>query len=172
MTALLERVYASAPPGESLLLTLTVEHSSFIGLPSADVGGAIRLARAYDNVTATLEDGITSVSYIASGIAVARPEKGVTGRQDLQFQLDNVSGEILQAIDLASEAGGAVTATLRVYLWSDLTAPSEPPVVMRVTSAKVNAQSALISAAFADMINHAWPRLLYTPSFAPGLKYW
>lgn len=172
MSIFLQNVYASATNNEVELITLTLENSAFVGLSIADAAGAIRLARSYDDVIAYLEDGVTLVTYYASGIAVQRPSKNVSGKQELQFQIDNVSGEVLTAIEAARESGTPTTVTLRIYLFSDLSAPAETPVVMRATGAKVTPKSAVIGATFGDMVNQAWPRYLYTPYRFPGLRYW
>lgn len=163
MSQVLQTVYASAPVDQVVIHTLELKHAAFNA-------GAIRLCQGFDDVAATLEDA-SSVTFNPSGFGVSLPSRAVKGRQDLQFQLDNVSGEALQQIDAAIEAGGAIQVIYRAYLASDLSAPAQPPVVMTAVSVKATPQSVNVVASFHDLVNKAWPRRFYTPDFAPGLKY-
>jgi len=166
---LLQEIYASAPPGEDLCLTLTLTSSTnaFSGLPNASDDGAIRLARSFEEVVTP--EG----TYQPSGIGIQRPEKAVQGRQNLSFQLDNVSGEVLQAIQNAQAAGGTVYATVRVYRWNALSSgPVETPITLRMVGARVNRLSARIDCAFGDLANVTWNRTRYSTTIAPGLRYW
>ncbi|WP_445363185.1 DUF1833 family protein [Microbulbifer sp. ANSA003] len=164
MSAVLETVYASAPIDEIIIHTLELRHAAF-------EGGAIRLCQGFDDIEATLEDGETA-TFTASGFGVSLPQRSVRGRQDLQFQLDNVTGEALQNIDAALEAGGSVQVIYRQFLESDLSAPAQPATVMTAASVKANPASVSVIASFHDLVNKAWPNKFYTPDFAPGLKYY
>ena len=164
MSQVLQTVYASAPVDQVIIHTLELKHAAFDS-------GAIRLCQGFDDLTATLEDAST-VTFTASGFGVSLPSRAVKGRQDLQFQLDNVTGEALQQIRAAKEAGGAVQVIYRVYLASDLSAPAQPPTVMTAVSVKANPKSVSVVASFHDLVNKSWPTLFYTPDFAPGLKYY
>jgi len=164
MSQVLQTVYASAPLNQVIIHTLELAHPAFDN-------GAIRLCQGFDDVTATLEDAST-VTFTASGFGVSLPSRAVKGRQDLQFQLDNVTGEALRQVKAAQEAGGEIGVTYRVYLASDLSAPAQPPTVMTAVSVDATALSIKVVASFHDLVNKAWPRRFYTPDFAPGLKYY
>ena len=164
MSAVLRAVYASAPIDQVPVHTLELTHPAFDD-------GAIRLCQGFDDVTATLEDAST-VEFKSSGFGVSLPSRAVKGRQDLQFQLDNVTGEALRNIRAAQEAGGPVTVTYRAYLASDLSAPAQPPTVMTAVDVSATPLSVSVTASFHDLVNKAWPRRFYTPDFAPGLKYY
>ncbi|WP_445363344.1 DUF1833 family protein [Microbulbifer sp. ANSA003] len=164
MSAVLETVYASAPIDEIIIHTLELRHAAF-------EGGAIRLCQGFDDIEATLEDGETA-TFTASGFGVSLPQRSVRGRQDLQFQLDNVTGEALHNIRAALEAGGAIQVVYRQFLESDLSAPAQPATVMTAVSVKANPASVSVIASFHDLVNKAWPNKFYTPDFAPGLKYY
>ncbi|WP_444905032.1 DUF1833 family protein [Microbulbifer sp. CnH-101-E] len=164
MSAVLETVYASAPIDQIILHTLELKHPAF-------EAGAIRLCQGFDDIEAKLEDGQT-VIFTASGFGVSLPQRSMRGRQDLQFQLDNVTGEALQNIDIALEVGGLIQVAYRQFLESDLSAPAQPPTVMTAVSVKANARSVSVIASFHDLVNKAWPNKFYTPDFAPGLKYY
>lgn len=162
MSQALERVYASAPTNEFAVHTLELSHPAFTT--------PYRFVQAYDDLTAKLETGAT-VKFQASGIGLSLPKRSVQGREDLIFQLDNVSGEAIAAIRNALEAGGTVEVIYRVYLSNDLTAPAERAVRLVATAARANIRSVAVVATFRDFVNKAWPRRRYTPQLVPGLKY-
>lgn len=164
MSQLLQTVYASAPTDQVVIHTLELKHSAF-------TNGAIRLCQGFDDVSATLEDAST-VTFSASGFGVSLPARAVKGRQDLQFQIDNVTGTALKNIHAAQEAGGAVQVIYRAYLASDLSAPAQPPTVMTAVDVSATPLSVSVTASFHDLVNKSWPRRFYTPDFAPGLKYY
>jgi len=171
---IINEIYASAPFGEEIVLTLTISHSgdAFQGLAISDGDRAIRLARSYRDLTAVEESGEYK-TYMAAPIAIQRPERNVQGRQNLSFQIDNVSGEALAALQAAQESGGIVTVTVRVYRWNALSSgPAEAPISMRMVGARVTRQSARIDCAFGDLANVNWNRTKYTATLAPGLRYW
>lgn len=159
----LSRLYASSPVDDYIVYALELRHSSFDG-------GAIRLCQGFDDLPVTLEDS-SAATFLASGFEVSLPKRAMRGKQDLQFQLDNVSGEAVQALDTAIEEGGAIQVILRTYTASDLSSPAQPPVVMTAVAVKVDIRSVVVVASFHDLVNKAWPSRRYTPSFAPGLKY-
>lgn len=163
MSQTLETLYASAPLNDVIHHTLELKHAAF-------ASGAIRLCQGFDDLTVTLEDA-SPATFTASGFGVSLPHRAVKGKQDLQFQLDNVTGEAIQSIDAALVAGGEIKVIYRVYAGSDLTAPGQTPVVMTAVSGKVTRSTVVIVASFNDLVNKAWPSRRYTPEFAPGLKY-
>lgn len=162
MSKALETAYASAT--DYIIHTLELKHATF-------TNGAIRLCQGYEDIVATLETDET-VTFTASGFGVSLPQRSVRGRQDLNFQLDNVTGEAIQQIDAANEAGGTIEVIYRPYLGADLSQPGNPPIKMVAAGAQVTPSSVIVTASFHDLVNKAWPRRRYTPSFAPGLKYY
>lgn len=162
MSEALERIYASAPADAYPIDTLEIAHDSF--------AEPYRFARSFSDVDATLETA-EAVTFQASGIGLSLPQQGIQGRQDLVFQLDNVSGEAIAAIRTAQEAGGTITITYRCYDSSDLSAPAGGPIALVALSAKATIRSVQVVATFRDFVNKAWPRLRYTLDLTPGLKY-
>jgi len=163
MSQVLETVYASAPIDKLVIHTLELVHPAF-------EGGSIRLCQGFEDIGVTLETG-EAVTFTASGFGVSLPRRSIRGRQDLQFQLDNVTGEVLKAVDDALSVGGAIRVNYRAFVSTDLSEPSQAPTKMTVTSIKANYKSVTVIAGFHDLVNKAWPNRRYTPSFAPGLKY-
>ena len=161
MSQILQRVYASAPVDDLPMHTLELQ---------ADSLWTLRICEGFDDVTAGIEGG-EMVTFLASGMGVSLPARGVKGRQDLQFQIDNVTGEALTKINQAIDAGVPIKVIYRVYTLSDLTEPAEPAIEMKAVDVQATAQSLNVVASFNDLVNKAWPKNRYTPSIAPGLKY-
>lgn len=162
MSEALERIYASAPADAFAIHTLEVGNDAF--------SEPFRFVQGYQDLEATLETEET-VTFMGAGIGMSLPKRGIQGREDLTFQLDGVTGEAVQAIRAAMDAGGPTTVTYRVFSSADLSSPLENPVVLIATAAKITFSSVAIIATFRDFVNKAWPRLRYTLDLTPGLKY-
>jgi hypothetical protein len=166
MSQALQQIYASA--SGLVHHTLELKNSAFL-VPNHPQG-RILFCQGFDDVTAGLETG-EIVTFCASGFGVSLPVRSMKGKQDLQFQLDNVTGEALQAIKAAKESGEKIEVIYRPYSDSDLTAPGENPYRMTAISVSAKGASVQVVASFSDLVNRAWPKRRYTPSFAPGLTY-
>lgn len=160
-SAVLKRLYASG--GDEVLLYL-------LELSCPAWTDTIRIARGFDNPTVTTED-MRTVTFTGAGIELALPKKDASGNQNVRFAIDNVTGEAQKMIEDAISAGQRITLTLRTYISTDLAAPADFPFVATVKSAQFDRSRVQVDAGFFDLINTAWPRLLYTTVFAPGLKY-
>ena len=157
---ILERVYASG--GDVIISTLE--------LTCAAWSEPILLCNGFEDQSVLDENG-RALTFLASGIAVSLPARTNSGAQNLNFAIDNVTGEAQAKIDAALEAGQQVSLIFRTYLASDLTAPAEAPYRMKVLGGTISGSQVQIQAGYFDLINVAWPRDLYTTQFAPGLKY-
>lgn len=162
MSEALERAYASAPLASYPIDTLEISSDAF--------AAPFRLAQAFEDIEATLETSET-VTFTAAAIGISLPQRGIQGREDLLFQLDNVSGEAISTLRLALDSGEQITVIYRVFLSDDLLAPAERPLTLIATSAKANTKTMTIAASFRDFVNKEWPRRRYTKDFAPGLTY-
>lgn len=116
------------------------------------------------------EDG-RLIATLAANIGIALPQKNNKGNQALAFAVDNTTGEVQSKADQALDSNIRVTATYRVYLASDLSAPCEKPYRMSVDSDSFEQNQATLQCGFFDLIGTAWPRNFYTTNFTPGLKY-
>ncbi|GGF06909.1 DUF1833 family protein [Pseudoalteromonas gelatinilytica] len=161
MSEVLQRLFASAPTNDLPIHSLELQATSF---------GVIRICSGFDDVTAGIEGG-EMVAFEACALGVSLPERSVKGRQDLQFQLDNITGQSLEVVETAFEAGEKVKVIYRVYTASYLDEPGERPLEMTAVSVKANALRVNVVASFNDLVNAAWPTDRYTPDFAPGLQY-
>lgn len=157
----LERVFASGGT-EVVIPTLEITCTAW--------SAPLLLCNGWEDHTCTTEDGRV-LTFLASGIQVALPKRNTSGTQMLTFGIDNVSGQAQQLIDQALEAGERIHLTYRHYLSSDKSAPAEPPLRFVVRDGVMEGSAVQVNAAFYDSINTAWPRVFYTPTFAPGLRY-
>lgn len=116
------------------------------------------------------EDG-RLLTFEAANIGIALASKNNKGNQALAFGVDNTTGRVQALADQALDANARVTATYRVYLASDLSAPCEKPYRMSVDSDSFEQNQATMQCGFFDLIGTAWPRALYSTNFTPCLKY-
>ena len=152
MSQILQTVYASAPSNQIPLHTLTLEAPS---LPD----GVLRWVQGSEDVSMGLENNGSIVLYKALPFGVSLPDKSLRGNQDLQFQLDNITGEALEHVNSVIDAGEKIKVVYRVYLDSDKSAPAEQPIVMTATSMSADYKSVQVIADFHDFLNKAWPSL-------------
>lgn len=156
----LNRVYASG--GDTIIYTLELTCTAW--------DAPILLCNGFEDQHCITEDG-RPLTFMASGIAVALPKKTNSGAQNLTFAIDNVTGEAQQKIDAALAAEAKVSLIFRVYLASDLTAQSDQVYRATVLNGKIKGSTVQVTAGFFDLINTAFPRDLYTATFAPGIRY-
>ena len=161
MSTLIERVYASA--GSEVIIDTVV-----LACPAWDE--PLYIVKGYEDMTLGL-DGVVFKTFMAAPIAIALPKKSNQGNQTLSFAIDNVTGQAQKLIDSALFFSQRITLTFRRYLNVDLTSPSEKPFYATVLGGNVTGTTVQIEAGFADILNFAWPRRLYTADFAPGLRY-
>lgn len=157
---ILNQVYASG--GDIIIPTLELTCPAW-----AD---PVLICAGFEDQTCVTEDART-LTFIAAGIDVALPKKTNTGAQNLNFAIDNITGEAQRKIDEALEAEARVMLTYREFLASDKSAPAQAPYRFVVRGGQMRGTSVQITAGFFDAINTAWPRDLYTLNFAPGVRY-
>lgn len=160
---ILEQAFASNT--ETPILTVELTHSSF---------GTLRLAKAYYDLEATLEDAST-VTFTAVGIDLGYPEKSTDGRQDLSINIDNTSNEVWQKISQVITANRTtsekVVCKFRAFLESDLSEPQPGIYTFTVMETTVNRRTASIRASYTPIPDTVYPRSRYYPTTYPGVKY-
>lgn len=159
---LIQNVYASAPVDQVFIPTIDIHSNAF--------SQNIRLAWGFDDIEVTLA-GNEKATFIGSGIDVSLPPRNTRGTQDLQFAVENISGEAAKAVDAALSAEAEVNLTFRVYLASDLSAPAEKPLNMLVVGASFGDTMAQFSCSFRDILNRQWLRNFYDSGNFPGLRF-
>ncbi|EJI1395458.1 MULTISPECIES: DUF1833 family protein [Vibrio harveyi group] len=172
----IEVYYASAPVDKIPIHTIEIKNED--AYQKGEPESVIRLADGFyhlevdgvEGIYLGLETGVETF-FRASAFRVSLPGKSVKGKQNLQFQIDNVTGEARRFIDKAMEDGSKVTITYRFYLYPNISAPAEPPLTLTAVSEKDNIQTVSVVASFHDLVNRAWPKRRYTPAITKGLKY-
>lgn len=159
--SIIETVYASAPSDKVILPTLEIL------VPGED---PIRVVAAYEDLTATLETAET-VTFQAGPFEYREPSKNTNGQQTLTFAIANVTGEAQRAVESALASDAEVPINYRVFLSTDLTAPAQLPYKMTLRGGTFEGMMVQVEAGYFDILNHRWPRNLYTADFAPGLRY-
>jgi hypothetical protein len=171
MSTALQQAYASA--AELPVNTIRLVHSGLTGGVRSFVQGK------YDLI-ATLETA-AEVTFQKTGMAINLPQKGVNGRQDISFQLSNVSREAWNEIKAVISANRANTIAgspveqimleFRQFLESDLSAPSGPVYKMVVMNSSVDLMTVSITASFMPIADMSWPKLRYYAETYPGVRY-
>lgn len=162
MSQLLEAVHASV--GDDIEHhTLELPHPTF-------PGGVFRWVQGFEDEMLGLENG-SVVKFEQMPFGASLPDRSIRGNQDLQFQLDNVTGEVLGYVRAVLKSGEKLPVIYRPYLSSNKGYPAQAAIEMTATSFSADMQSVNIIADFHDFVNKLWPVLRYTPTLAPGLKY-
>lgn len=157
---ILNRLYASSG-SEVIIYTLQI-----------NVGDDVYyLTKGWDDITATLEDGETNVTFIASAIDVALPARNADGTQDLKFAICNINGEVSTSIRKALDNHDVSSVTYRKYISTDLSAPATRPFTMTGKGGYWTALEVQITAGYMNVLDTAWPRYRYTLPNFPGLRY-
>lgn len=159
MSQALKQHHASGGSDEKLMM-LKIASSAFV---------TRYLVSAFDDVTVTLDDGQV-VTFEGAGLSVSLPKSAVGAEMELQFGIDNVTGEARKMIDTARRAKADVFITLYQYMASDLSAPSRAPVTFKVTSAATTRTNCSATAGIGYLSDSAWPRARFTTEYAPGLS--
>lgn len=158
---ILEEVNASAGK-EVIIRTLELECSAW------DVSENI--STGFVDRELTTETGQV-LTFRGANIDIALAKKDNKGNQQLAFAVDNTTGIVSQRVDASQTARARVTATYRTYLASNTSAPAEPPYRLTLLSGSIQGIVAQLQCGYFNMIDVAWPRALYTVSFAPSLRY-
>lgn len=158
----LATVNASAPAGVVTIPTLEISRP--------DASEPLRTCVGYEDQVVTLETGET-VTFTASGLAVALPSRGDSVQQNITFAVENVIGIAQRFIDEGLELGQPIDVTLRMYLSSDMSAPAEPPLRFKLVDGVFEGAHVELIASYMAVILQEFMSRRYTSDFARGLKY-
>jgi hypothetical protein len=160
---------AVSPIGRAVLYLLEVYHPA---LPD----GALRFALNHEDVTATLEadaprDAGTAQLHLALPLGFQLPtESDGSAAPGLRMWIDGVSSHVTDSLDATVETLDDTELILRVYASDDLNAPAKLPVLrMPLRSTTVGEERVVVTAAFTDPVNEAFPRKTFTRREYPGL---
>lgn len=157
----LQRIYASAPAGETLLETLELAHPLF--------ARTFYVTNAPEPFTATLETGAT-VDFETLPFAARQPTSDGQGNQDLGLVIDNVDREILEQLELAiANPRERIAVTYRCFASGDLSAPGSDPIALSISEVSAGLTTVDATAGRADVLNRKFPAVLYEIGQFPGL---
>ena len=148
----LEEIYASG--GRLPIVTLTIANESI---------GTLRYVLGYEDMN------LYGETYEKSAFTVSMPERSDSGFSDLSFGVDGVSGEAYEYMKrvIGSKESTFITVTQWHYEYHDKLSE----LTLTITGGRITRESATFTASFCDMLNLEFPRLRYTSTNAPGLKY-
>lgn len=162
LTAAIEEAYASAPSDEIIYHTLEFDHPDF--------STPIYVVRDRTDLTATLEDGVTEVTFTAFAFDFHLPPLDQVASPEIVISIDNVGREIVPYLDTAAQSSDLVTVTYRPYLSSDLSAPQQDPLIsLVVREITVDVFKVTCRATFGDFANRKFPNDYYDAQRFAGL---
>lgn len=154
---------ASAPVGWLEYRCLEIDHPTF--------DAPLRIyTPGHDDLVVTLEDS-SSATFKPVAFLTTPPASDDSGRISRGLQIDGVDGALMRALLPASQSDDPITATMRIYLSTDLTGPQfDPPEVLSLTSIGINKTQVSAQAENEDVINKKFPNAIYTTDNTPGLR--
>lgn len=163
-----KEAYASSPANVVAVHTLELRHPSFTE--------PIRVVLDKAPVEARLEAGAIEnpgelVTFQPFSFSFKLPEVFDKGVPELEFSIDNVSGEIIDQIELAQGAADKLEVTYRTYLSTHLDEGPEndPTTTMTVVSIDVDLMTINAKATISDFANRKFPNNEYSETVYPGL---
>ncbi|QKL03849.1 DUF1833 domain-containing protein [Pseudomonas sp. NY5710] len=159
--SLIEQCYASGRGEMVDTLEVRGEGSSFSHL----------YCSGFEDRTCIAEDGRV-LTFTAMAIEFALPANDNSGFQNIVIGMDNITGEVQEAVEAAKSSGSRAIVTFRRYLAEDLSFPQERyRMTLLSRDYDSDAQIAQLTAGFFDLLNTNGLRRVLTTSLAPGLKY-
>jgi hypothetical protein len=154
----IKEAYASAPVDDIIYHTLEFYHATF---PTP-----VYVVQGFDSITT----GNPAVTWTAIPFSLTLPEVTPSGPPQLQLSVDNVSRDLMDAIDSAAESGQQIRVTYRAFLASDLSsAQNDPPLTLNLRSINVTPTVITATASLYNFTNRKWPRGVYRDEQFPGL---
>lgn len=160
-TAALLEARASAPAGETIIVTLELSHPLW---PQPYY--LTNYPRAFD---AALETGAT-VTFKPFPFAVILPNVDGAGQQDMQITLTNADQAVADAVRAAHQDPTTnIEATYREFLGSEMGAPQSAPIRLVFDAIQITEEAVTGTAGRSDVLNRRFPGVWYDPQHFPGL---
>lgn len=163
LTEALKEAYASNTSGEVILYTIEIAHPTF---------APIRIVKAQRDYQLTLEatapaNGGEEVTFKEYAFNFNLPLLNEKGIPSIVFSIDNVSLDILHALDAAAHHTVPITLIQRIYLSGNPSAPAATPTEMIVQFIDTDAKTMRLTAVFFDINNRKFPQRTYTADKFP-----
>lgn len=168
LSAAIREAYASAPVDEVIFHTLELHHPVFT-VPIRVVRDRVSLDARLE-ATAPLQAG-QIVTFAAYAFDIVPPDQTTSGAPQAVIEIDNVSREILVQVRAAIRESAPVQAIYRAYLASGLDdgPENDPPATLELKQISATPQRIRATAGYPDLLNAAFPRLVYDLEQFPGL---
>lgn len=168
LSAALKEAYASAPVDDVIHHTLEIWHPAFTA--------PIRVVRDREALNARLEPTADRnpgelVTFVAFAFDVVLPDQTSQGVPQCIIEIDNVSGEILEQINLANTQPEPIVAIYREFLSSEaMNGPeTDPPMELSLISVTADVFRIRAVAGFPNLLNKEFPGAFYDLETFPGL---
>ena len=154
---------ASAPVGVLEYRCLEIDHPTF--------DAPLRIyTPGYEPLLVTLEGG-GAATFTPVAFRTSPPASDDSGRISRGLQIDGVDGSLMRALLPASQSDDPITATMRIYLSTNLSRPQfDPPEVLSLTNININKLQVSAQAENEDVINKRFPSAIHTTDNTPGLR--
>lgn len=162
----LKEAYASANQ-DVIYYTLEFRHDL---LPDP-----IRVVHDYNDLVATLEatapiNAGQEVTFTRFAFDAKKPEVSPNGVPTMEVTIDNVSRQIVAAIEYVMGSSKPIKATFREFVSSDLSCPAnDPPLHFDVLSISVTVFQVSMKLGFVNLMNKQFPTLAYESETFPSL---
>ena len=160
----LKELYASG--GDDVILhTLSFNHPAW--------STPFYLVRDWNDLTVNLENSGPSTLFQKFAFNITGPNKDENGTQSLQIEVDAVSREFVDLLELAivDENNSPIEVTYRLYLSSDTTGPqNDPPLKLWLKKVSVTNNTVSGKAELVGLINRKFPNILYGNEFRSLVK--
>ena len=133
--------------------------------------GSLYFVNAPNSLTATLEDGTTTVTFMPLNISATRPSLSTDSVPELTVNCDGIDGTLIDYINSANASGLQTDVRLRLYNAASLTAPMEmQPISFTAGTFTLTELQLQIKATFANIKNKRFPLDRYTTVEFPSLS--
>lgn len=167
MTAALQEAYASAAADEDIIVTVELNHASF-------VDGPVRFVTGQDvDLVATLEataphNAGEAVTFKAMAFDFIPPGVNENTPTPAQVKIDNVSGEVARIMRQTITGNAPVQVIYREYAASDLSQPGQYVYGLELKKVDVTALTATGELGWPEVQEQAFPRQVYDKKRYPA----
>lgn len=157
----IREAYATCPSNVAELHTLEISHPS--------IAETIYLVQNNEDLLLRLETGAW-VTFEAAAFELVLPEKSDEGIQEINIKIANIDRRVSDFLNQASNFVTKVVCKYRPYLSNDLSIPQmNPPLMLTLNDVSVTTYDVTARASFADLVNRAFPKELYSRTVFPSL---
>lgn len=157
------RIYASGGVNETWVECLSISHPQFTA--------TWNITNSPYMMVATTEDG-SQITFDPYPFKASMLGTGESGNQDIEITISNVEKTPVDEIERAAEdPTQQIQMVYRVWIESKLDSPGYVVDGLSISEVSVTDTEIVARASASDMLNRAFPTVLYTPDKFPGLYH-